>query len=141
MFGPQSSQHPCTFKTWLVLQGHGMLESSVWSDCSCGGASSSSSSTPWTCPMQDLTKHFLDLLQSINGGASRNRRILSMMMSEDFDDLPGPDSTYRPLAVTLTTLGWLKHMEVPCWQYFEHQYLRFLHNTITYDWQCIPGGV
>ena len=48
---------------------------------------------------------------------------------EDLDVLPRPKSTYRPLAVTLTTLGWLKHLEVPSWQYFEHQYLRFLHPT------------
>ena len=59
---------------------------------------------------------------------------------EDLDDLPGPNSTYRPLAVTLTTLGWLKHMEASYWQYFEHQYLRFLHNTLTCDWQCLHIG-
>ena len=41
----------------------------------------------------------------------------------------------------MTTLGWLKHIEAPVWQYFEHQYRRFLHNTLTYDWQCISGGV
>ena len=29
---------------------------------------------------------------------------------EDLEDIPGTDSTYRPLAVALTTLGWLKHM-------------------------------
>ena len=31
----------------------------------------------------------------------------------DPDDLPGPDSTYKPPARTLATLGWLEHMEVP----------------------------
>ena len=42
--------------------------------------------------------------------------------SEDPDDVPGPDNAYRPPAVVLTTLGWLKHMAVPYWQYFKHQY-------------------
>ena len=31
--------------------------------------------------MQYLTKHFLDLLQAINGGTNYNNRILYMMMS------------------------------------------------------------
>ena len=59
--------------------------------------------------------------------------------SEDPDDVPSPDNTYKPPAVVLTTLGWLKHLEVPGWQYFEHQYLKFIYTTLTYDWQCIQG--
>ena len=57
------------------------------------------------------------------------------------DDPQGPESTYKPPAMTLTTLGWLKYMEAHSWQYFEHQYLRLLHNTLREDWQCIHGGV
>ena len=79
-FGPQASQHLGTFRTVIVLPGHGTLESSEWLDCACGGESSSS--TSWTCPMQDLTKHLLDLPQAINGGAISSRMILSMLTTQ-----------------------------------------------------------
>ena len=43
--------------------------------------------------------------------------------------------------MNITTLGWLKYMEVLSCRYFEHQCLRFLHSSLTKDWQTIQGGV
>ena len=65
--------------------------------------------------LQDLTKHLLDLLLAINGGANNTKKKDPVYAdeTEDPDDLRGPERTYKPPAMTLTTLAWLKNI----WRY------------------------
>lgn len=38
-------------------------------------------------------------------------------------------------------MGWLKYLEDPTWTYWEHEYLRFIHQTLTLDWHLIQSQV
>ena len=40
----------------------------------------------------------------------------------------------------LTTLGWLKHLQDPHWEYFEHLYLRTLYEFLTQRWWILQWG-
>jgi hypothetical protein len=41
----------------------------------------------------------------------------------------------------LTTLGWLRHLEDPGFQYFEWQYLQQIHRFLTEKWWILQSGV
>ena len=53
----------------------------------------------------------------------------------------GPQIRYVPPEHKLTTLGWLKHMGDPTWQWWEHYYLLFLQKNLTYNWKDLMYGV
>ena len=42
--------------------------------------------------------------------------------------------------MNLTTLGWLKHLRDPCFQYFEYHYLKVLYKFLTKDWGLLQKG-
>ena len=42
--------------------------------------------------------------------------------------------------MNLTTLGWLKHLEDPAFQYFEWQYQRQILRFLTQRWWLLQGG-
>ena len=46
-----------------------------------------------------------------------------------------------PPAEKLTTLGWLKHLNDPCFYFWEHYYLKFLHKNLTTNWVNLMCGV
>ena len=53
----------------------------------------------------------------------------------------GTSSAYTPPTVTLTTLGWMKHLKDPSFDHFEWHYLKFLHTCLTTKWFKIQFGV
>ena len=42
--------------------------------------------------------------------------------------------------MTLTTLGWLKHIKDPSFEHLEWHYLKFLHENLTTYWHLIQFG-
>ena len=53
----------------------------------------------------------------------------------------GPQGAYVPPAEKLTTLGWLKHLNDPCFYFWEHYYLKFLQKNLTTNWEQLQFGV
>ena len=51
-----------------------------------------------------------------------------------------PEEAYEPPEMTLTTLGWLKHLEDPAADYFEWQYLKNIHRFLTARWWLLQSG-
>ena len=49
--------------------------------------------------------------------------------------------TFRGPEYTLRTIGWLKFLENPAFEYYEHYYLKLIHKTLTEYWPNIQFGL
>ena len=53
---------------------------------------------------------------------------------------PDRGPAYVPPIHRLTTLGWLKHLQDPKFEYFEWQYLNCIRKLLTTKWFLVQGG-